>query len=48
LTKRGHIQIFLIATVAWAGFWVAGLPSYYQQYSNLLMIWFDRSKAVTA
>ncbi|MDH3929032.1 MAG: hypothetical protein OEV22_13925 [Deltaproteobacteria bacterium] len=41
MTKRGHIRIFLIATVAWAGFWVAGLPSYYQQYSNLLMAWFD-------
>jgi hypothetical protein len=41
LTKLGHIRIFLIATVVWAGFWVAGLPSYYQQYSNVLMIWFD-------
>ncbi|MBW1741815.1 MAG: hypothetical protein JRJ47_00095 [Deltaproteobacteria bacterium] len=28
-----HIRIFLIATVVWAGFWVAGLPDYYQQYS---------------
>ncbi|MGB6995134.1 MAG: hypothetical protein WBG00_18060 [Thermoanaerobaculia bacterium] len=31
----------MIATVVWAGFWIAGLPSYYQQYSKLLMIWFD-------
>jgi hypothetical protein len=23
------------------GFWAAGLPSYYQQYSNVLMVWFD-------
>jgi len=38
---RGHIGIFLIATVVWAGFWIAGLPSYYQQYSRLFMIWFD-------
>ena len=38
---RGHIRIFLIATVVWTGFWIAGLPSYYQQYSNLLMFWFD-------
>ena len=38
---RGHIGVFLIATVVWAGFWVAGLPSYYQQYSKLEMIWFD-------
>jgi hypothetical protein len=41
LTMRGHIRIFLIATVVWIGFWVAGLPAYYQQYSNLLMLWFD-------
>ena len=38
---QNHIRIFLIATVVWAVFWIAGLPSYYQQYSNLLMIWFD-------
>jgi hypothetical protein len=38
---RGHIGILLIATVVWAGFWLAGLPSYYQQYSKTFMIWFD-------
>lgn len=37
---QGHIRILLLATVVWTGFWVAGLPSYYQQYSNLQMIWF--------
>jgi len=31
----------LIATIVWAGFWVLGLPAYYQQYSTTLMIWFD-------
>ena len=41
MTMRGHIQIVLIASAVWVGFWVAGLPSYYQQYSNLHMIWFD-------
>ena len=41
MTMQSHIRIFLIATVVWTVFWVAGLPSYYQQYSNLLMIWFD-------
>jgi hypothetical protein len=41
MTIRGHSGVLLIATVVWAGFWIAGLPSYYQQYSNLLMIWFD-------
>ena len=37
---RSHFGILLIATVVWAGFWLAGLPSYYQQYSKLAMIWF--------
>ncbi len=41
MTMQSHIRTFLIATVVWAVFWIAGLPSYYQQYSNLLMIWFD-------
>ena len=40
MTKRGHLRIFLIATVVWAAFWVAGLPSYYQQYSVNFMGWF--------
>ncbi len=38
---RGHIGFLLIASVVWAGFWIAGLPFYFQQYSNLQMIWFD-------
>ena len=41
MSIRGHVRVFLIATVVWIGFWVAGLPSYYQQYSNLAMILFD-------
>ena len=41
MTKQGHLRVFLTATLVWAVFWIAGLPSYYQQYSNLLMIWFD-------
>ena len=41
MTIRGHSGVFLIATVVWAGFWLAGLPSYYQQYSDVQMIWFD-------
>ena len=38
---RDHIGIFLIVTLVWAGFWLLGLPSYYQQYSTTAMIWFD-------
>jgi len=30
-----------MATIAWAAFWVIGLPSYYQQYSRTFMVWFD-------
>ena len=41
MTIRGHVGIFLMATVVWAGFWIVGFPSYFQQYSNLQMIWFD-------
>lgn len=40
MTKRGHLRVFLTATAVWVVFWIAGLPSYYQQYSNLLMIGF--------
>ena len=31
----------MTATLAWAGFWAMGLPSYYQQYSRASMMWFD-------
>ena len=41
MTIRGHVGTFLMATVVWAGFWIVGFPSYFQQYSNLQMIWFD-------
>lgn len=41
MNGRAHLRLFLVFTVAWALFWVAGLPSYYQQYSRTFMIWFD-------
>ena len=41
MSSRGHLGIFLIATLVWAGFWLAGLPSYYQQYSTVFMVFFD-------
>ena len=41
MTIRGHVGIFLMATVVWTGFWIVGLPSYFQQYSNLQMVLFD-------
>jgi len=41
LRRRGHIRLLLIASLVWAGFWVGGLPSYYQQYSTAFMALFD-------
>jgi hypothetical protein len=41
MTRRGHIRLFLIATVVWALFLIGGMPSYYKQYSTLCMVLFD-------
>lgn len=41
MKRRHHIKIFMIASIIWAAFFVAGLPSYYQQYSVLTMVWFE-------
>lgn len=32
MNLRKHLHLFLQAVCAWAAFWLAGLPSYYQQY----------------
>lgn len=40
MTARGHLRIFAAATAVWAGFWLLGLPTYYQQYSLTAMVWF--------
>jgi ABC-type glycerol-3-phosphate transport system permease component len=32
-----HVKLLLQGVFVWAAFWVAGLPSYYQQYSSLAM-----------
>jgi hypothetical protein len=41
MRRRGHIRLFLFATSVWALFLIGGLPSYYQQYSTLVMVVFD-------
>ncbi len=41
MSLRVHLTVFLAAITVWAGFLLAGLPSYYQQYSQTFMIWFD-------
>ncbi len=33
MTPRKHLALLLQAVFVWALFWLAGLPSYYQQYS---------------
>lgn len=41
MSPRGHLRVFVFATLVWTGFWVLGLPDYYQQYTRSAMIWFD-------
>ncbi len=36
-----HLRVLGVVTVAWAAFWVIGLPDYYQQYSDRFMAVFD-------
>ena len=39
MPPRQHLKLFASGAATWAAFWVAGLPSYYQQYSlPLLMV----------
>ena len=40
MRRRDHIRLLLIASLVWIGFWVGGLPSYYQQYSTAFMALF--------
>jgi hypothetical protein len=41
MTPRGHVKLLVAASVVWLGFWVAGLPDYYQQYSTRSLILFE-------
>jgi hypothetical protein len=41
MTTRGHLKLLVTATVVWLGFWVAGLPDYYQQYSARTLLVFE-------
>jgi hypothetical protein len=34
---RKHILLLLQAVTVWTAFWLAGLPSYYQQYSTVAL-----------
>jgi hypothetical protein len=37
MNPRKHLILLFQAVCAWAIFWFAGLPSYYQQYSPLIL-----------
>ena len=41
MSRRAHFGVLVMAAAVWAGFLLAGWPSYYQQYSQSFMIWFD-------
>ncbi len=41
MKAQWHLKLLSIVTLAWAMFWVAGLPDYYQQYSDRFMVAFD-------
>lgn len=48
MTTRGHLKLLVTATVVWLGFWVAGLPDYYQQYSTRTLLVFEALLLVPA
>ncbi|MGH8105500.1 MAG: hypothetical protein ACREO1_01525 [Arenimonas sp.] len=37
MTAKKHLVLFLQASLVWAAFWLAGLPYYFQQYSQLFL-----------
>ena len=41
MSFRKHIRLLVLVSIAWFLFWIIGLPDYYQQYSNMVMIIFD-------
>lgn len=41
LRAAAHVRLLGLATLVWLGFWIAGLPDYYQQYSFTAMLAFS-------
>lgn len=41
MKKRHHVRLLVLATLVWGAFLLAGLPEYYQQYSQGFMVAFD-------
>lgn len=37
MTRRGHLRLLAQALAVWAGFWLLGLPDYYQQYAPVTL-----------
>lgn len=40
MCAQSHLRLLVLATLVWLGFWLAGLPHYYQQYPKAVMIAF--------
>lgn len=40
MQAKKHLRLLVLASLAWFIFWIAGLPDYYQQYSQRFMLWF--------
>lgn len=38
MRAKHHFRLLALATLVWAGFLLAGLPDYYQQYSTGFMV----------
>jgi hypothetical protein len=41
MSLRAHLKLLATATVVWLGFWIAGLPDYYAQYSATSLLVFE-------
>lgn len=41
MSLRGHLKLLAAATLVWLGFWIAGLPDYYRQYSTRSLVVFE-------
>jgi len=41
MKPRKHLRLLILVSIAWALFWLVGLPDYYKQYSVTFMVLFD-------
>ncbi len=41
MSVRAHLRLLATAALVWLGFWLAGLPDYYRQYSARAVLVFE-------